>query len=184
MKPQDRDDQPWLDQLRVLAKSTNLFLSDEEKADLTKAADDLIEFLTEFRGFISGLPDGRERESVSKSISVLLEFANKSRNNPAFASLFPKGASRHAPVKSQKPVAKPVDVEALVQELESLPTSRIEARLRDDKSLNVLELSILARRLGLATKSSDTRSQLIERIASAGFANRRGYDLLRHDKNP
>lgn len=148
---------------------------------MLKAADDLIGFLTRYKEFVSQVPSDEEQKAASRSAEVLLGFANRHRHNQGLAFMFPDSKGGKATVqksRSNKPLA---DVEALMKELQELPTSEIEKRL-SRAELSLLDLSILARRLGLAAKSNDTRSQLIERIAAVGFANRRGYDLLRNDK--
>ena len=183
-KPKSAADVSWLDQLELMAKSRNLFFSDNEKTAVIRASNDLIAFLTKLRDFVSGVPNERERESVSRSIAVLRNFADRSKNAQALALIVQKPALQYDASKKRQVGGMPVDIEMLMKELETLPTSNIEARLTEDKQLSLLDLSILARRLGLPAKSSDTRSQLIDRIASVGFANRRGYDLLRNDKNP
>ena len=177
-----RNKQPrsWLTQLNKLAQSRRAFPSDDERKSLLQAIEGLSSFLADLKSIVSRLPDDKERDTLSGAASVVLEFVYRAKSDPSLSAMLGLGPANLR--KTSAHFAKStglIDIQALVTELEQLPTEKIEARLLADKKLSIRDLSELARRLGLPAKSSDTREGLVDRIATVGFANKRGYDLLR-----
>ena len=142
---------------------------------------DLIDALLKVRECLSLLPDDQERQRLThiipeiiKELDVLREsigrFPDTLKDKPLLAEmLLPKKA------KPRKTKSCFVDVDALRQLLEGLPTEKILEELTKHKKDVLVELST---KLNITANKKLTKDALADRIFKLGFANKRGYDLL------
>jgi hypothetical protein len=184
MSNQRKRPEAWIAKLERFAHSGALLPSDADRDELTHSIEEMITFLNHLKSTISKMPNEAERDSVSKSAEALVQFLSRSKEDPALAAML--GISEPARPKSHQAghTKSTLDLNAITSELEKLPTDQIGPRLMRDQRMGFQELTELAKRLGVTARSTDTRSLLVERIVTVGFANRRGYQLLRggHDE--
>lgn len=150
-----------------------LFLlpGEEEKQKFIQTIQEIIQELEIVRERIAHFPNKSEIEHVSGAAHTLISFFDSLKNNPLLTGiLIPKGT------KPRKPKSGAIDVGALQQRLEILPTEKIFEELIKQKKDTLLELSA---RMNIAANKKLTKDALADVIFKLGFANRRGYDLLK-----
>lgn len=158
----------------VLANIKEVLLSlpgVEGNQQIAETIQEIIQELNLLRERIAHFPDRSEREQIAGAANILASFFDSLKDKPLLAdALFPKKT------KAKKPKGSTVDVNALQQQLELLPTEQILEELTKHKKDTLLELCA---KMGITVNKELTKDALADRIFKLGFANRRGYDLLK-----
>jgi len=156
-------------------------LPDETDRDrLSKSLDTIIEFFVDLKRRIEALPSTRDCGRTLAALDEIASFLTRSKGDPILANalgLRYDRDSRRFP--SSLPPQSSKSAEAWLDELKSLTTDEIQARLNDYKRVTMNDLRGIARQLGLKYEERMKRQDLVDRIVKVGFANVRGYDLLR-----
>ena len=128
------------------------------------------------REAVNQFPDESKVNNISGAIQTLVSFFDTIKDKPLLAEmLLPKKT------KARKTAGSLVDTDALLKQLEGLPTENIFGELTKHKKDALLELSA---KMNITANKSLTKNALADKIFKLGFANRRGYDLLsgKHDE--
>lgn len=163
-----------------LLTETLASLPDEAERDrLLKSLDAIIAFFSDLKRRVESLPSSSARAHTLTALEDIGEFLNRSKDNPVLATALGLAYDQELQRSSRAAPASSRSAEALLQEIKALPTGEIQERLNDYKRVSMNELHALARMLGLRYEDRMKRQDLIDRIVKIGFANIRGYDLLR-----
>ncbi len=162
-----------LDLKDTLAKVKECLLllpGDEEKQKTTQTISELLQELDVLREAINQFPDESKINNISGAIQTLVSFFDTIKDKPLLAEmLLPKKT------KVKKAAGGLPDTDALLKQLEALPTENILGELTKHKKDTLLELSA---KMNITANKSLTKNALADKIFKLGFANRRGYDLL------
>ena len=162
-----------LDLKDTLAKVKECLLllpGEEEKQKTTQIISELLQELDVLREVVNQFPDEAKVNNISGAILTLVSFFDTVKDKPLLAEmLLPKKT------KARKTAGSLVDTDALLKQLEGLPTENILAELTKHKKDALLELSA---KMNITTNKSLTKNALADKIFKLGFANKRGYDLL------
>ena len=148
----------------------------DEKQKTTQIITELLLELEVLREAVSQFPDESKINNISGAIQMLVSFFDTIKDKPLLAEmLLPKKT------KAKKSAGGLVDTDALLRQLEALPTEHILGELTKHKKDVLLELSA---KMNITANKSLTKNALADKIFKLGFANRRGYDLLggKHDE--
>lgn len=149
----------------------SLLPGDEERQKIAQSISEILNELEILRENVNRFPDKSEMEQVSNAIVTLVSFFKTLQDRPLLAeSLFPKQT------KAKKPKSSAIDSTVLQQQLEELPTEHILTELTKHKKDTLLELSS---KMNISVNKKLTKNALADRIFKLGFANKRGYDLLK-----
>ncbi len=165
--------------IELLAQVLHSLPDQADRERLLKNLDAIINFFSDLKRRIESLPSTGDRARILAALEDIAGFLNRSRNDSVLASVlglqYERG-SRRSPGTIPVP-SKSSD--ALLDELRALPTEEIQKRLNDYKQVTMSDLRAMAGRLGLKYEERMKRQELVDRIVKLGFANVRGYDLLR-----
>lgn len=143
---------------------------EDERHMMAQIIPEIIQELKVLQESIDHFPDESETHQVSDAINTLLSFFDTLKEKPLLAEmLLPKKT------KPGKTPGIAVDINALQNRLETLPTEKILEELTKHKKDVLLELSA---KMNITTNKKLTKHVLADRIVKLGFANKRGYNLL------
>ena len=163
-----------------LLAETLIALPDEAERDrLLKNLDAIVAFFSGLKRRVESLPSLSERTRTLAALEDIVQFLNRSKNNPVLSAALGLAYDRQLQRSSRAAPASSRSAEALLEAMKALPTDEIQRRLNDYKSITMNDLHALARMLGIRYGDRMKRQDLIDRIVKIGFANIRGYDLLR-----
>lgn len=171
----------WLELVVDLVESSLARIpSEEERSRLVGALDVLIAHLSEVRQNIVSLPSDPDRKRLQGALDDIHEFLAEAMTNPSLASVLGVGKTRKSSGKSGRALdaMTKAGAEVIVRDLDALSTNDIQRRLLDPSEYSTKELRAVADLLGIPPGRLN-REQLIDKIVKIGFANRRGYDLLK-----
>lgn len=158
------------DTLAKIKECLPLLPGEEEKQKTTQIISELLQELEVLREAINQFPDESKVNNISGAIQTLVSFFDTIKDKPLLAEmLLPKKT------KARKTAGSVVDTDALLKQLEGLPTENILAELTKHKKDALLELSA---KMNITANKKLTKDALADKIFKLGFANRRGYDLL------
>ncbi|MBE7547280.1 MAG: hypothetical protein HS127_09145 [Planctomycetia bacterium] len=159
------------DTLTKVKECLSLLPDKDEWQRILQIIQEIIQELEVLRESIGRFPDKSESLHVSNSIHSLVSFFDTLKENPLLAEMiFPRKA------KSRKTKSSPIDVNALQQHLEGIPTEKILEELTKYKKDILIELSA---KMNITANKKLTKDALADRLFKLGFANKRGYELLR-----
>ena len=158
------------DTLAKIKECLPLLPGEEEKQKTAQIISELLQELEVLREAINQFPDEYKINNISGAIQTLVSFFDTIKDKPLLAEmLLPKKT------KARKTAGSLVDIDALLKQLEVLPTEKIFGELTKHKKDTLLELSA---KMNITANKSLTKNALADKIFKLGFANRRGYDLL------
>lgn len=169
---------PW-ESIRALNKMFETIPSAEERQKLLESIDDLINFLRELRIRILNLPKDEERMPLMKATTIVSNFLERAHADPTLASMIGLSLGKdiaRKKVGKQKVYLSEGELTSIVKEFESLPTEKMYERL---ESYAKNQLFGIAKHVGIHVNSRLSKADLIDKIVKIGFANIRGYRLLR-----
>jgi hypothetical protein len=159
------------DTLVKVKEYLSLLPGEEEKERITQSIQGIILELKLLQERIARFPNESDRERISSATHILVSFFDSLKDDPLLAEiLLPKKP------KSRKPKSNTIDVNAVQQQLEMLPTEKILEELSKHKKDILLALSA---KMNIPVNKKLTKNALADTIFKLGFANRRGYDLLK-----
>ncbi|TLD42680.1 MAG: hypothetical protein JETT_1023 [Candidatus Jettenia ecosi] len=159
------------DALLQIKEHLLLLPGNEDRQRITQSITEIQRELETYRENINHFPDTSEMEQLSSAITTLASFFETLKDRPLLAkSLFPKQA------KAKKPKSSAIDIAALLQQLEELSTEQIPEQLTKHKKDTLLELSS---KMNITANKKLTKDAIADKIFKVGFANKRGYDLLK-----
>ncbi len=164
------------DTLAKIKECLPLLPGEEEKQKTTQIISELLQELEVLREAVNQFPDEAKVNNISGAILTLVSFFDTVKDKPLLAEmLLPKKT------KARKTVGSVVDTDALLKQLEALPTEHILGELSKHKKDILLELSA---KMNITANKKLTKDALADKIFKLGFANKRGYDLLsgKHDE--
>lgn len=148
-----------------------LLPGNEDRQRITQHITEIQRELESLRENINYFPDTPEMGQLSSAITTLASFFETLKDRHLLAeSLFPKQA------KAKRPKSNEIDIAALQQQLEQLATEQIPEQLMKHKKDTLLELSS---KMNITANKKLTKDAIADRIFKLGFANKRGYDLLK-----
>lgn len=167
-------------QIHALADALNALPDDAERDRLVKHLDVIVTFFDALRKRLQALPSSSEKAKTLLALEELTRFLEKAQENEILAAALGLSYERAArgTTRSVRPQASGL-TEALLNELKELPTNEIQEKLNDYKTVSMDDLNALAVLMGLKFEERMKRQDLVDRIVKIGFANIRGYDLLR-----
>ncbi|MGQ3684762.1 MAG: hypothetical protein ACUBOA_07135 [Candidatus Loosdrechtia sp.] len=157
--------------LAKIKESLSLLPGEEEKEEMTQSIQGIIQELKLLQERIARFPLESDKERISGATHVLVSFFDSLKDNPILAGiLLPQKT------KSRKQKSEAVDVNALQQQIEMLPTEKILEELAKHKKDTLIALSA---KMNITANKKLTKEALADRIFKLGYANKRGYDLLK-----
>lgn len=168
--------------LEALKETLDHFPDDEEKERFIRNIDIIINFLQTLKERVKSLPNKEEQRKVLLAIENVTEFLQISKKNPVLSLAIGLTCEKKISTKSQQEKMNPQSVQFLLEELKNLSTEEIQKKLIDYKSVTMSELRALASLLGLKCEQRIKRQDLVDKIVKIGFANIRGYNILRTKK--
>jgi hypothetical protein len=165
--------------IQALADVLGAVPDDAERDRILKNLDLLIAFFTELRRRVESLPSSSERVKTLTALEEVGQFLDRARDNDFLATALGLAYDRRKRRPSRATPGLSRSAQAFFEELKSLPTDEIQRRLNDYKQVTMNDLHGLASLLGLRFEERMKRQDLVDRIVKLGFANVRGYDLLR-----
>ena len=158
------------DTLAKIKECLPLLPGEEEKQKTTQIISELLQELEVLREAINQFPDDSKVNNISGAIQTLVSFFDTIKDKSLLAAmLLPKKT------RARKTAGSLVDTDALLKQLEGLPTEKIFGELTKHKKDALLELSA---KMNITANKKLTKGSLADKIFKLGFANRRGYDLL------
>jgi hypothetical protein len=175
-KPTDKIEHSILD---FLDQTIDRFPTDAEREKMIKSLDVIIAYFRDLREHVESLPLGQKQKEVLSAINVIRDFLQSAEENPSLAAAL--GLHFEKPMASRKPRRQisQAEGEKLFNELKQLTTEQIQRRLLDFKGTSMGELRGLATYLGIKEADKISRQTLVDKIVKIGFANVRGYEILR-----
>jgi len=167
--------------LDFLAETIKSLPSDEEKKEIIENINIIIKYFQDLQERVKSLPNDDKKGEILSAITTIKEFLFSAKDNPTLSAAL--GLSYERPIAAKRPKKEitPQTGEKLFNELKSLPTEQIQQRLLDYK-ITMDELRALASFLGIKHPPRIKRQDLVDMIVKMGFANIRGYKILRSDK--
>lgn len=166
----------------TLIGALNYLPNDMEREHFINNIDEIIKYLVSLKEKMQSLPRDEEQSKVLSSIGNITNFLQSAEKNPPLAVALGFGLSYENKIRT-KPKREAVEshqsVEPLLNELKSLPTEEIQNRLLDYKKITMAQLHGLAFLLDIKYEQRIKRADLVDKIVKIGFANIRGYDLMR-----
>jgi len=169
--------------LGFLEEVVRSFPSDIERDKIVKNIDTIIKYFQDLQGRVKSLPDENSQKEILSAISTINDFLLSARDNPVLSAALGLSYERPTSPKRVKKEITPQSGEKLFNELKSLPTEQIQQRLLDYKSVSMDELRALASYLGIKHPQRIKRQDLVDKIVKIGFANIRGYEMLRSNRS-
>jgi hypothetical protein len=166
----------------TLKETLNYFPNDTEREHFIKNIDEIIKYLQSLKEKVQSLPKDEELSKVLLSIGDITNFLQSAEKNPSLAVALGLAYEKKMKAKPKREAASSQSIEPLLKELKSLPTEEIQNRLNDYKSITMAQLHGLASLLGIKYEQRIKRVDLVDKIVKIGFANIRGYDLMRSEK--
>ena len=169
--------------LDFLDETIRSFPSDVEREKIVKNIDIIIRYFQDLQERVKSLPNGDKQKEILSAITTINSFLLSAKGNPALSAALGLSYERPSSTKRVKKEIIPQTGEKLFNELKSLPTEQIQQKLLNYKSVTMDELRALASYLGIKHLQRIKRQDLVDKIVKIGFANIRGYEMLRSDKN-
>jgi len=169
--------------LDFLAETVKSLPSDAEKEKIVKNIGIIIKYFQDLQERVKSLPDDDKKKEILSAIITINEFLLSAKDNPVLSAALGLSYERAISPKRVKKEIPPQTGEKLFNELKSLPTDQIQQKLLDYKSVTMDELRALASYLGIKYPQRIKRQDLVDMIVKIGFANIRGYEILRSDKS-
>jgi hypothetical protein len=170
--------------MQALADVLSGLPDDAERTRLLANLDVVAKFFGDLRRRVETLPSSNERAKVQGALEEVAGFLGRARENQILAAALGIAYER-VPTRSGPAPSQPSrSAQALLNEVRELPTNEILATLNDYKRVTMRDLHSLASLLGLKLDERLKREDLVDRIVKLGFANIRGYDLLRGVDSP
>jgi exonuclease VII large subunit len=163
-----------------LADNLSKFPNDAEKERVLKNLNEIIRYFENMKKRVEALPNAKKQDEILSAIDTVKRFLETGKENPVLSIAL--GLQREKP-ESSKP-KKETSLEEgkkLFNDLKKLPTEEIQKRLLDYKSISMDQLHALALFLRIRNHEKTGRQNLVDMIVKSGFANVRGYELLRAD---
>lgn len=159
------------DMLLKVKEGLSLLPGDEERQRMAQLISEITAELEMLRENILKYPYDSEIHQVSGAIHTLVSFFSSVKDKSLLAeSLFPKKTK----AKKAKDIA--VDTNAVLNILEGLSAEKIPEELIKYKKDTLVDL---ATKLNISVNTKLKKDALADKIFKLGFANKRGYDLLR-----
>jgi len=165
--------------LEVLEETLKHFPTDAERENFTKNIDVIINFFQSLRERVLSLPNDEEQRKILLAIKDITNFLESAEKSPVLATALGLAYEKKTLAKSRREEVTPQSVETLLNELKNLPTEQIQKKLLDYKTVTMPQLRALASLLGIKHEQRIKRQDLVDKIVKIGFANIRGYDMLR-----
>jgi hypothetical protein len=152
---------------------------DAERERVIKSLDAIIGYFQDLRDRIRSLTPDYQQKEVLSAIDTVREFLLRAKNNPPLAAAL--GLHYQKAVTYRKPAREISQVEGkkIFNELKELTTEQILQKLLDYKKVSMAELRALATHLDIKEPEKMSRQDLVDKIVKIGFANIRGYEMLR-----
>lgn len=175
-KPTDKIEHSILD---FLDHTLNRFPNDVEREQVIKSLDVIITYFQDLREHVESLLPNYKQKEILSAINVIRDFLFSAKENPPLAAAL--GLYFEKPTSSKKPKRQIslAEGEKIFNELRQLTTEQIQQRLLDYRGMSMDELRALATYLGIKEAEKISRQSLVDKIVKIGFANVRGYELLR-----
>lgn len=173
-----------LDFAENLSSALQILPSDFERERITKDLEIIIQYFKDLRERVKSLPDTKNRDEIVSAVATIKNFLESAIENPAIAPVLglPYG-KRIVPSKPRRKEIPSQIGERLFNELKELSTEQIQEKLLNYKSASMDELRSLATYLGIKYEQRIKRQELVDKIVKIGFANIRGYEILRSGNN-
>ena len=165
--------------LETLEETLNHFPTETERERFIMNIDAVINFFQSLRERVRSLPNDEEQRKVLSAIKDITNFLQSAEKSPVLATALGLAYEKKTLAKPRQAEVTPQSVEPLLNELKNLPTEQIQKKLVDYKSVTMDELRALASLLGIKHEQRIKRQDLVDKIVKIGFANIRGYDILR-----
>lgn len=165
-----------------LAETLGDFPDDSKKQEVIRSINRIIEYFSDLRERIRALPDSTQRSEIMAAVEIIREFTESAKDNPAVAAALGIVDKASGRARASRIVLPDLAGEKLFSDLKSLPTQEIQERLLDFKRTSMPQLRALAIHLGIKNPEKAKRDDLVDRIVKLGFANVRGYEMLRSEK--
>ena len=165
--------------LDFLDQTIDRFPSDAERGQMIKSLDVIIGYFRDLREHVESLPLDHKQKEVLSAINIIRDFLQSAKENPPLAAAL--GLYFEKPMTSRKPRRQisQAEGEKIFNELRQLTTEQIQQRLLDYRGASMGELRGLAAYLGIKEAEKISRQTLVDKIVKIGFANVRGYEILR-----
>nr|MDO8081712.1 Rho termination factor N-terminal domain-containing protein [Candidatus Freyarchaeota archaeon] len=169
--------------LDFLYETLSKFPNDAEREQIIKGLDMGINYFQNLKERIKSLPNDYKQKEILSAIDTIKNFLISAKENSPLALALGPSFVKELSTKRPKKVLSPQVGEKLFNELKILPTEEIQQKLLDYKNISMEELYALADYLGIEHQKRIKRQDLIDKIVKIGFANIRGYELLRSTKD-
>lgn len=168
--------------IKELDQLMDIVPTDEERRNIVASIESLIKFLDELKRKVEAIPEDFKRAEIKKAAQVICAFLEEARADPLKASILglTKGKARLRHEKAA-PFISEEELQKVVKEIESTPTSELTAKLM---TYNKQQLILLGKKFHTHVTEKMSKIDMINKIAKS-LENMRGYELLRtlHHKN-
>ena len=159
------------------------FPSDAERKEIMKNLNILIEYLQNLCDRVESLPKEDQQEKVVSAIATIRNFLVSSREKPFLAAALGQTSKKAMKSRKARKEVSPIFGQKVFDEIKTLSTERIQEKLLDYKRTSMDELRSLASYLEIKNPERIKRQELVDKIVKIGFANIRGYEILRAEED-
>jgi hypothetical protein len=167
--------------LNFLEEVVKHFSSDAERDQIIRNLDIVIGYFQDLKERIKSLPNESQQKELLSAIAIINNFLLSAKNNPVLSAALGLSYEKAISAKREKKEISPETGEKLFNKLSNLTTEEIQQKLLD-KSVTMDELRALASYLGIKYPQRIRRQDLVDKIVKIGFANIRGYGILRSNR--
>ena len=160
--------------LTFLEDSLEDFPNDEEREEIVNSLEVTIDHLRGLQKQIESIPNDKKREEVLSAVKLIEGFLISAEGNSKLATILGMPPTKGRKLKTKTEISSRRG-EGMLKELECMPTKEIEQRLM---GYPVNDLRSLATHLSIKSDRMK-KEDLVDKITKLGFANVRGYDILR-----
>jgi len=168
--------------LNFLEEVVKHFPSDAEREQIIKNLDIIIGYFQDLKERVKSLPNESQQKELLSAITTINNFLLSAKDNTFLSTALGLSYEKAISTKREKKEIPPQTGEKLFNELKDLTTEEIQQKLLDYKSVTMDELRALASYLGIKHPQRIKRQDLVDKIVKIGFANIRGYEILRSNR--
>ena len=170
----------WITRIMEIVRDNILSLpSEKERIDTIRAIQGIKDYFERVEKGIQTLPADDERQKILDAVDTIIRSLKKAESDPIYSAVFQLPRKRQVGVRGKSSLEDEALVETKLKELRQLSTESILGKLLDENYITKPQLIVLARKLRIVTGPHMSRQEIADRVFKRGFANPRGYELLR-----
>jgi len=164
--------------LAALREVVNTLPGQEEKEEMHKALEALIDYLRHLQKELAVVPSRDEFADAMVTVERLEALLMRAEQNPVVARAIGLQRARPRRREASIPQATREQAAEVLRRFESFTVDQVREALRDEGRYSVSELRSMAAALGIRVQARASRESLATQITTH-LANARGYKILR-----